>query len=469
VIVEPYRRPPAAPQVAVLTEAGALLHESGEWLDHDDLPDGVRLFAQWDVVRMMMYGGVGEALCWNNEEIRWRFHPQPGEEEWRNRASDVYVLRLPLTEQLSPRVFLAGVVAWRDWLARHGASPTGTTGSSAMSLLRASLGRRIACGMGERPPLLQTRGGRMQVGPAGPGSFRGRIVQLDLPAAYARLIGEAAYGGVWQEIEHTGRRFAYWLEEDAAPMFVRAEVTVPSRLAYGPLMRCFRRRVHYAEMQIHARTVYPDGRPWLYPTGRRLAGVWTRQEIAEASAAGCKVRVRQAWVQRADGHPFTWWWEAVQDGRHSLDGAGELLAKMTGNALWGRFCLDPKVAGRRTVRGAGAQQARPLPSRPAPPPAHDLAEYVSGTTRGRLYGLMSWAGERLLSANTDGAWVVDDGSEPPEGWRVKTRAHRLDLIGPACLRYWPERSRWPRTVFAGVPALEAEEAFDREWARLEAA
>jgi hypothetical protein len=473
VIVEPYKRPPAPPRVAVLTEAGAILAEDGRWLDVEEgVASGYRVFAQWDVVKLMMYGGVGEALCWNNEEVRWRFLTHPEEEDWRARPSDVFVLRLPLSELLPPRAFLAGVVAWRDWLARWGASPTGTTGSSSMALLRARLERRVACGTGERPPFVQTRGGRMQLGPAGPGRYEGRLLQLDLPAAYARRIGATPYGGIWQAVEHSGRRFDYWLTSDTTrPLFVRAEVRIPKGLPYGPLIRYQQRRISLLESQVQAKAVEADGTPWLYPVGRRISGVWTRGEIVAAIEAGCKVRMRAAWVHRSPWTPFAAWWEAVEDGRERLSGAGEALAKMTGNALWGRFCLDPRVAGRRTIRGAGLapERARLLKPHPAPPPAHDLAEWVSGSTRGELYRLMVWAGERLLSVNTDGAWVADDGSQPPEGWRVKTRAHRLDLIAPSCLRYWPERSRWPRTVFAGVPAIEAKEAFEREWQLLEEA
>lgn len=460
-IIEPYKRHPSPPRVAVLTQAGTVLDEDGDWIDPDDPPPGTRIFAQWDVVRLLMYAGLGEALCWNNEEVRWRLTPHPEEAEWVGRRGDAYVLRLPLTDRLTERVFLRGVVQWRDWLASWDAAPTGTTGSSAMSLMRARLDRRVVCGNGDRPPVVQTHGGRSQLGPRGQGRYEGRLVLLDMPSAYATLLGEAEYGGVWQQVEHTGRRFDYWLA-GTAPMWIQADLTVPKNLQYGPVMRSFRQRVHYATMAVHSKEVYPDGTSWLYPVGRRLSGVWTRAEILAAADAGCAIRPRGAWVQRAPDQPFLGWWFSVRQGRQRLDGVAELLAKMTGNAAWGRFCLDAGVAGRRTVR-RGGRRPRTLGIRPGPPPAHDLAGWVSGTVRGRLFALMSWAGDRLLSANTDGAWVVDDGTVPPEGWRVKARAHRLDLLAPACLRYWPERSRWPRVVFAGVPTLEAQEAFDREW------
>lgn len=457
-IVEPYKRPPAAPTVACLTEAGVIVTEHGERLEPDEVPADVRVFAQWDVVRLLRNAYLGEALCWNNEEVRWRETAHEDETEWIRRAGDAYVIRLPLSETLTPKVFLEGLVAWRDWLATVTASPTGTTGSAAMSLLRARLERRLVTGQGDRPPLRSTRGGRMQLGPAGQGRFEGKLVLLDLPSAYAQTLGETVYGGVWRQTTNT----AYWLDR-SEPMFLRCDVYVPKGLAYGPLVRTFRRRVHFELMQFYGKAVYADGTPWLYPTGRRISGVWTRSEITAAIEAGCKVKIREAWVHRSARQPFLPWWNTIQQGRLELTGVGELLAKMTGNALWGRFCLDPLVAGRRTIVRHSSGQTVELQRRPSAWPAHDLAEHVSGTTRGRLYDLMAWAGDRLLSANTDGAWIRDNGQKPPEDWRVKRRAHRLDLLAPSCLRYWPEKSKWPRVVFAGVPMIEADSAFEKAW------
>ena len=461
-IVEPYKRNPAPPRVAVLTEEGAIVDEDGGWLDPDEVPAGTRVFAQWDVVRELMAADIGEALCWNNEEIRWRFTPRPAEEEWRSRPGDAYVLRLPLTDILTPKVMLGALVSWRDWLGGCGAAPTGTTGSSSMSLLRSRLERRLVCGFGSRPPLIQTRGGRLQLGVQGQGRVEGRLALLDLPSAYATLLGSAVYGGAWREVDRSGRLLDHWLEREE-PMFVQAEVSVPSGLPFGPLVRTFRRRIHFAEMQVYSKAVYPDGTSYLYPTGRRLAGVWTREEFLEAVECGCRVKVRGAWVHRAAGRPLFPWWQTVSEGRDRLSGVGSTLAKMTGNALWGRFCMDPRVAGRRTIRGGRA--IRQLEPRPAPPPAHDLAEYVSGTVRARLFRLMRESGDRLVSANTDGAWILDDGTPPPDGWRVKSRAHRLELLAPACLRYWPEKSRWPRVVYAGQPFRRAEVEFENAWQR----
>src|ERR1035437_796752 len=89
-----------------------------------------------------------------------------------------------------------------------------------------------------------------------------------------------------------------------------------------------------------------------------------------------------------------------------MPGLAGLLAKVTGNALWGRFCMDPRSQGRRSIRSRnGKIGSRELPLRGGLPPAHDLAELVSGRVRAELYRLMVAAGDDLLSAHTDAAWI----------------------------------------------------------------
>jgi hypothetical protein len=463
--VAPYRRAPGRFQVAVLTPDGLLRHEEGGLYHPDELPGDCRAFGQWDVVRPLMRAGIGEALCWNNEEVKWRRTPQPEEDEWRDRPNDVAVHRVPLHPRLGERVFLRDVIAWRDWLRRSGArAASGTVGGEAMSLLKASLqgqreidfGRTLNGERRNRPPIRWTRGARIEDGPAGPGLHRGNLVQLDLPSAYSSLLGGLRYGGAWQEVEARGRGFDRWLVEGVEPMYVRAQVQVPE-LSTGPLLRHRRQRDNYITMHDLALRGPPDPH---YPTGCYLAGTWTRAEVMAAMRAGCVVQPLQAWVHRSHRQPFRAWWETILAGREELRGApGELLVKMTGNALVGQFSRD---GGRRSIRGGGRRMRR-CASGFQPYPAHDLAEYVTGTTRARLYELVAWAGDRLLTAHTDGAWIRDDGTPYPEGWRVKQRAHRLDLLAPAAYRYW--RGRWPCVVMAGAPAIEAEERFAEEWAR----
>ena len=466
--VGPYVREPGRFQVGVLTEDGLVRHEDGDLYHPDELPEGSRAFGQWDVVRHLMREGIGEALCWRGEEVKWRRTPVPEAQDWVNARTDVAVHRVPLHPRRRERAFLVDVIAWRDWLERAGArAASGTVGSEAMSLLRASLAGQPLISFNQafqvasdRPPIRWTRGGRIMDGPAGAGCYRGRLVQLDLPSAYSSLLGGLRYGGAWQQIDVRGRHFDSWLMERAEPMFVRAQVQVPE-LPVGPLL-VSRRRDNYITMLVAQagglRRDKEDVHP--FPSGCYVAGTWTRDEIVAALRAGCAVEPLQAWVHRSRRQPFLGWWELILAGRDELRGTpGELLVKMTGNALVGQFSRD---GGHKSIRRAGHRPRR-VGAGFQPYPAHDLADYVTGTTRARLYELIVWAGGRLLTAHTDGAWVVDDGTPYPEGWRVKQWAHQLDYLSPVAYRYW--RGRWPSVVFAGSPPLEAEERFAEEWAR----
>jgi hypothetical protein len=461
VIVGPYVRNPVAPVVAVMIPDDArgylIVDELGRRWDADELVPEVRVWASYDVVHELVAAGHGEALCWNNEEIRWR-HARLDVDGWHTRASDVAVLKLPFPED--PRETLRALARWRDWLGSYGAAPTGTTGSAAWSLLRARLERTLFTSQPKRsrPPIPWTLGGRQELGPAGAGRFDGRLEQRDLPAAYASELGGLRYGGSWLTGDELPKRRLdpEWWAGEGRPVFVRARVRVPAG-RYGPLPRRPRRRVTgMAAAFLGAE----------YPTGGRLQGVWTWQELAAAvEYGGARIeRVLDVWAHLAGGQPFLPWWEAVQAGRR-MPGLAGLLAKTTGNALWGRFCMD-STGGVRTVRrrtGRGLEQ-RAVVSHGGIPAAHDLAETVSGRVRARLYGAMVAAGDGLLSAHTDGVWLVE-GADVLDGWRRKGRARRLDLLGPQTLRYWPARVHElePFHVFAGIPAEQAPQAFEELW------
>ena len=148
-----------------------------------------------------------------------------------------------------------------------------------------------------------------------------------------------------------------------------------------------------------------------------------------------------------------------------MPGLAGVLAKVTGNALWGRFCMDSRVQGRKSIRSLnGNLSSREVPLWGGVPPAHDLAEIVSGRVRAELTRLMLRAGDGLLSAHTDGAWVRGD-LALAGGWREKQPARRLDLVDPQTLRYWPAPAHpsEPWIVYAGVPARKAPAAFEKRW------
>lgn len=451
-IVEPYKLRPVAPRVALLQPDGRPVSEDGELLDLDNWPKGTRLWCSYDTARALVIDGHGEGLCWRNEEIRWRH--RRFEDDWQPRPSDANVIKLPF-DHLPFEQQLRGFAAWRDWLTSYGAAPTGTSGSAAWSLLRARLERTLWTSVGDRPPITWTLGGRQELGPAGRGSFTDAR-QLDLQAAYASTLAGLRYGGRKGGGEWRRDRLGYERDGDD-PVFVRAQVRVPA-MRYGPLPRRPRRRPRtYLESQLFAS---------YYPTGRRVQGVWTREELAAAETVGCGVRVLEAWVHRSGWYPFAPWWAAIQEGR-ALGGLAGQLAKVTGNALWGRFCMDGDA--RRSIRSRGRRkvESRVLASRPFLHAAHDLAETVSGRVRARLFLEMTSVGDRLLSAHTDGLWASTTDAAEADGWRLKTHARRLDVLNPQLLRWWPEHpAPWePAVVAAGVPSSMAAGVFEREWAK----
>jgi hypothetical protein len=376
---------------------------------------------------------------------------------WTVRPSDVAVLKLPFPPAGE---VLRALGSWRDWLAGYGASPAGTTGSAAWSLLRATLERTLFTSQPKRslPPIPWTIGGRQELGPAGVGRFDGELEQRDLPAAYAAEVGNLRYGGSWLTGDELPKRQLdpEWWGREGRPVFVRARVRIPAQ-RYGPLPRRPRRRVG----GIAAAFLGAE-----YPAGTRMQGVWCWPELEAAIDAGdVKVeRIVQVWAHLAADQPFLPWWGAVQDGR-GMPGFAGLLAKTTGNALWGRFCME-SGSGVRTIRGRarGRLVAREVAQRGGLPAAHDLAETVSGRIRGRLYSQLVAAGGGLVSAHTDGVWLRD-GAEVLAGWRRKGTARRLDLLGPQTLRYWPARAheREPFHVFAGMPSELAPPVFEQLW------
>lgn len=460
-MIAPYKRTPEPPYVALLMPDGQVVDEHGAARDLDNWPDGMRCWCDYDTVRQLVSEGNGEALCWNGEEITWR-HARLDAQGWKRRPSDVHVIKLPFYEE--HELTVRALAGWRDWLAAFGASPTSTTGSASWSLLRARLDANLWTNMGDAPPLRQTLGGRQQLGPGGAGEYTGDLAQLDLPAAYASELGHLHYGGHWHRnsaLPKAAQHPPEWWAASGRPVFCRAYVSIPAGLAYGPLPRRSRRRVY----GLAAALVGSE-----YPTGTRMQGLWTWQELDAAQRHGARViRLVDTWVHLAgERQPFLAWWEAIEEGRR-MRGLAGLLAKTTGNALWGRFAMDTKAHGVRTIRSAdkrGRLVARAFAFKGGRPPSHDLAETVSGRIRARLFDAMMTAGDNLLSAHTDGLWAVADPvllASLPD-WRRKQDAKAVELLDPQVLRYWPKRGK-PQTVFAGVPSKLADTAFDQAWAR----
>lgn len=455
-LIRPYQLRPVAPTMALLLPDGRAVDEHGEQHSLDALPHGTRVYSSWDTVEELLTQGRGEAFCWDGDPIRWRHRSfEDGPAGWTRRPSDVTVIRLPFPETGQDAV--AGLAAWRDWLADSGASPLGSLGSSGMSLLRARLGRDLWTARGVLPPIRWTLGGRQELGVAPRSSVTG-ATHVDLPAAYARTLGELRYGGVWREVDEERIDLGFWAAE-GRPVFAHAQVTLPG-LRFGPLPRRPRKRPETAWDRS------PFGVEAHYPTKGRLRGTWTAEELIEATAAGCRVKVDRLWVHVTEegelGLPFAPWWSSVQEGRAMPDRFGAQLAKACANALWGQFCVSE---GRRTLLRSQAGR-RVAVSLPTPgggmPRSWDLAELITGRVRARLAGLMRELGEQVVSVHTDGGWMRGS-VVAPEGWEIKDRAAVVDVLGPQLLRYRREKAApWLYRV-SGVAPSRAPEAFETLW------
>lgn len=454
-MIEPYKRNPIRPTVAILTDKGRVLDEHGRSYPATAIPDNTRVYVSYESVAELLHEGHGEALCWNGETVRWR--PERLEQEWKPRPTDVRVLRIQLPED--PTVTVQALARWNNWLASYGAAP-GSLGQSAFSLLRATLRRPLWLSCGQVPPITWTLGARIQLCTP-PGLYDGRLVHFDLPAAYASTLGGIPYGGRWK---HCAADSLDVVPADL-PVFARARVTLPPSLVFGPLPRRPRQRQTAIQAALN---------PTVYPDAGVIQGVWTREEIQSAQRAGCKVRVLECWIHLPFTNfpdwerPFAHWWEAVQEGRAMRGWAG-LLAKTTGNALWGQFCMS---SGRRTVltvkerRDNVHRDASVKGGRPA---AHDLTETISGRVRAQLFTFMQTMGSRVLSVHTDGAWcrMLDDDGDVVRAfdfdWREKERAEWLQLISPQVLAYKRPADDEPVYVFAGIPFTRSQKAFQEYW------
>ena len=454
-IVRPYKRFHKRKRVAFVDPEGQYVDESGEVLDPRELDSQYRCFCAWETARVLTLAGKGESLLWNGEHIRYRPFQFPDEESWNARPFDAYVLRVPMHERNEAN--LREIVRWRNWLHSYRAIP-GTMGGTSMSLLKARLNKSLYCSVQwDVSRLRQSAGGRITNGPFGPGDYTGQLTHWDLPAAYATEIGTVRYGGRWFSTSDY-RPHLDDVHRKRVPVFVRARVYVPKDLQFGPLPTRPRTPLH----PLKAMLLQQSGKR--YPTGKTIQGIWTYEELLAAEGVGCSAKIIEAWQHSSPkDSPFRMWWAAVQEGRE-MQGLAGLLAKTTGNALWGMFAMDPSLRGSTSIhykpKGTKRIEIRKPKPRPYPIPAVDLAEIVAGRVRARLYEAIISCGDSLLCAHTDGLWANGSVQLPGE-WRAKDRATEMQLLDPQRYRYWARGK--PSVIYSGVPIEQASDSFEKKW------
>lgn len=423
-MIGPYVRRPPVREVGIVGADGSVLGGTE------------RVYVGHERAHRLLVGGEGDAVCWNGDPIRLRIG-----------QTEAIVLRCEVPDD---DAFLSGLVRWRDWLASAGAG-VGSLGSSAWSLLRATLSEPIHTSWGSPPPLRGVVGGRQVMGRR-PGRVAGELRHLDLRSSYPSTIADLRYGGAWGILD---------LELDQAEDLARvgtlvygsASVRYPPGLVRAPLCRRPRGKPNAWRTFLQ---------PAPYPT-ERVTGFWTVPELIAARDAGAKVKLRGCWVHAAPDLPFRRWWDTCVAGRE-LGGFAGQLAKLTANALWGQLAISTGerqvlsfAGGRRRVRN------EPL-SGAGRPRVFDLAEYVTGSIRARLFSeLLVPAGDRLVCAHTDGGWVIGDVQPAGEGWRVKDRASVLYVVNPQSLAYRRLDDDALVYRFAGVPSHLVRDAFRDVW------
>jgi hypothetical protein len=460
-IIRRIEKPLSPPTVGVLNEdLSVYTIEPGKFKPKRSTvgAPGTRVYASWDTIESLLTRGIGEALTWGARPIRWR-RERIEEDQWHPRPTDVSVLRVDFPEDDADT--LAGLGLWRDWLCSYGARPTGSLGGSAMSLLRATIPHDVWTMRGEAPPISATLGSRQHLA-VEPGTSISPAQHFDLPAAYPTVMGELCCNGIWREL--TLEQLAVMpldRRAELGPLILEATVTIPE-LPVGPLPD--RPTVDVAQDSWEHSDVLEGEAAASYPVGCELTGVWSWAEIREALLSGCTIETIRGWWLVNDGtRPFAPWLRAVKHGRELEHRFAALLAKASSNAAWGSLVIG---SGARAVvwYDGSSRQRKVLPAIGGGGRSWDLAELICGSVRAELARMMRLAGTDLVTAHTDGGWVLP-GARLAAGWVRKDEANRLDVIGPQMLRYWrPGGSeRGPLYAVAGWPQRQAAEAFEAVW------
>lgn len=449
-MIRPYQKPRPHKRLAWLLDASTVLHENGQTdFVEAALAADVQVWGPSELLRELTRRGHGSAVLWRYVAIGW--HPRRDAASWPVRG-------LAVEAPEDPGEALDGLVAWRNWLERYGAAPAGSLGGSGLSLVKASLERPLWTSVGQVPPIRFTMGGRQETATPAPAHYRGALVQSDIQAAYANTLGRVLYGGRWERYDWRPLWRARYEQNPGLLIYVRARVEVPDLGERFPQLP----PGHRGPLLDRPRRI-PDSVDALFwtledrfPSGRRIQGTWTFEELEAAQDAGAKVgKVLDVWIHEANERPFELWLRRVLEGRE-LPGFAGRLAKATGNATWGQFAI---AKGRRQVVAKGRDERLPLRGGNPSQRAFDLAESIAGNVRANLYRGMWAAGRRLLTAHTDGLWS-EGGSVL--GWRQVDRADEMRIFDAQHYATRRAGGEWAYTV-AGV--LEPEEWFEEAWSR----
>jgi hypothetical protein len=448
--------------MATLLDSEKILHEDGKEYLLENVPPQTRIWAHWNntVEHIWKHEKIGEYLTYDFMPSRWRKSCNYSDHYWPSigNEQDVYISNSNGFPEDKEKA-LSAYMDWRDWVEEYGGSAYGTIAAASKSIWRATLTENFESPYRGIRAVPFPLGGRLVPCKETHSVFTGEFIQWDLSSAYARKLGGLQFGGKgsrWVELKDDSS--ADYLTENGYLIYIQAMVWVP-RMRFGPL-------------PLRRHTYSPFSRtPIQYRTNWQCHGTWTHEEVKQARAVGCTVRVEKIWMHIPTGKRlyFQEWWNAIQDGREHLDGFAKSIAKQTGNSLWGQFAMRKRTRKIRWRTEEGRRESRVITPRLSKlPQSPELADQLAGKIRAELFELMTSAGELLMQGNIDGAWVeYRDGWLPPEGWRIKHRTPLLQFIDESNYRFWNEDDQDWQYVMAGVPKDMQPLLFEGWWKKQE--
>lgn len=456
--MKPYLTKPKHTFMAILLDENRILHEDGKVYPLEKTPKDTRIWSAWNelMLDIWKHKKIGELLVYAEDPIRWRKTVTGNDHYWGTTANgqDVYLLKTNNFPE-DPEEALLAFVEWRNWIEEYGGKASGTVASVSWSIWKATLTKDFVSPTDWPKAIKFPIGGRLVPCREENSCYVGNFVQWDMQAAYSRRLGGMKFGGEkskWVEVKE--RSHYAEMAKKGVPVYVVAKVWVP-KMKFGPLPQ---RRQNYSPFSY---------RPINYFVGKQLYGTWTYQEIEQAELAGCTIKIERVWVHAGGEFSFQQWLNVIEEGRNNLHGFARYLAKATGNSLWGQFAFREKKRKVRWFEDGKRFHRIIMPRVGNRPKSPELADNLSGQIRADLYSFIVSAGDSLLQANTDGAWLEErNGFVPADGWRVKKRATMMEFIDASAYRYWEEGNSDPTYVMAGVPFDVQESSFNSVWRKL---
>ncbi len=447
--------------VAVLLDKDTILLEDGTEMPYDCVFDNTKIFAPSSLAKDLWTKiKIGEIQSFDNRIIKWRKKCPDHYKvrtSWPGNSLEVSFFNSRSYPE-NPSVAVEQFANWRDWVEENGGNIKGTLSNTSASLFRATLPKE-----GYETPFEKIKGidsplgGRLLPCKSLYTTFSGDYIQWDLYSAYSKQLSRLRFGGIGSRWIQTKNSHNFDnLVDKGYLIYIEATVKIPD-IKLGPI-------------PIRRDRKFPNPMwDWLnFPTNDTIKGIWSYEEIRQADAIGCKIKISRIFYHEATGRKY-WhedWYNIIESGKKNLQGFAKSLAKQTGNSLWGRYAMRPRPSRTkwRDENGKRHSEVRNIRISKGNQ-CMELADQLCGKIRASLFELAISAGNNLIQGNTDGAWLKYDGrwNPPNHDWRVKHRATRIDVIDDRTYRYWEPGEKDPEYIAPGIDLDFSVRIFNKIW------